>query len=424
MISNIHFINAEIMAEFLIAEHLFAHFLNKRERYPLRLLLTSIGCLAAAYFFPLLDFGIVVTGSIMFLSLFLISGVGIFLCYSENLWSIFFCCVTGYTMQHLASSFDSLLGLAFPSVPDLVMQGITLIIPYAVCYFIFSKDIRRLKKINIDNKQLLLLSTVGLFVYVVLGLVIMTLSLDNPQPEYEMLLHFSKALASVLILCLEFGLLSNKSLEIELSVVSQMLQEREKQYEASRDNIDIINQKCHDLRHQIRTLRKGAAVVDSAALKEIEKAVDIYDAAVKTGNAALDVILTEKSLLCEKNGIVLTCMADGSTIDFMAPGDVYSLFGNALDNAVEAVIRISEAEKRNIGVSVKAKGMMISIHVENCLEGTLTFENGLPQTNKEDKYFHGFGMKSMQTIAEKYGGFLTASTKNGVFNLDIVIPKQ
>ena len=331
---------------------------------------------------------------------------------------------TTYTIQHLASSLHELSGFVFPTVPNLFRQVITLVIPYAVCYFIFSRDIRRLKKISIDNKQLLLLSTVGLFVYVVFGLVTMTLSLDNPQPEYEMLLHFSRALACVLILCLEFGLLSNKSLEIELGVVSQMLQEREKQYEASRDNIDIINQKCHDLRHQIRFLRKGAAVVDSAALKEIEKAVDIYDAAVKTGNAALDVILTEKSLLCEKNGIVLTCMADGGAIDFMAPGDIYSLFGNALENAVEAASQISDPEKRSIGVSVRAKGMMISIHVENCLEGSLRFENGLPQTNKDDKNIHGFGMKSMQTIAEKYGGFLTASTKNGVFNLDIVIPKR
>ncbi len=424
MFSDVHLIMAEIMAEFLVAEHLFAHFLNKRERYPLRLVLTSVGCIAAAYFFPLLDYSIVVTGSITFLSLFLISGVGIFLCYSENLWSIVFCCVTGYTIQHLASSLHELSGFVFPTVPYLFRQVITLVIPYAVCYFIFSRDIRHLKKISIDNKQLLLLSTVGLFVYVVFGLVTMTLSLDNPQPEYEMLLHFSRALACVLILCLEFGLLSNKSLEIELGVVSQMLQEREKQYEASRDNIDIINQKCHDLRHQIRFLRKGAAVVDSAALKEIEKAVDIYDAAVKTGNAALDVILTEKSLLCEKNGIVLTCMADGGAIDFMAPGDIYSLFGNALENAVEAASQISDPEKRSIGVSVRAKGMMISIHVENCLEGTLSFENGLPQTNKDDKNIHGFGMKSMQSIAEKYGGFLTASTKNGVFNLDIVIPKR
>ena len=68
--------------------------------------------------------------------------------------------------------------------------------------------------------------------------------------------------------------------------------------------------------------------------------------------------------------------------------------------------------------------MMVSIHVENCFEGSLSFEDGLPQTSKEDKSYHGFGMKSMQTIAEKYGGFLTASTKSGVFNLDIVIPKK
>ena len=423
MPNNIHVINTIVMAELLIAEHLFAHFLEKKDNYYLRLIMTAVACLAAAYLLPLLPYSIVVAGSLMYFVIFLLSGIGIHLCYAENLWSIFFCCITGYTIQHLASSLNSLFGLVFPGAPALIGYVITLALPYAVCYTVFSRDIRRLKKIIIDNKRLLLLSAVGLFVDIIFDLIVMTMHMENAQQDYEILLHLSTVLACVLLLCVQFGLLSTRSLELELGVVSQMLQEREKQYELSRENIDIINRKCHDLKHQIRSLRKDGAVVDGAALKEIEKAVDIYDTSVKTGNTALDVILTEKSLLCEKNGIVLTCMADGEAIAFMAPGDVYSFFGNAVDNAFEAVSRVSDQEKRSIGLTVRRKGMMISIHVENYFEGQLSFENGLPQTSKEDKYYHGFGMKSMQAVAEKYGGFLTASTKDEVFNLDVIIPQ-
>ncbi len=424
MPADLHVINTIIMAELLTAEHLFAHFLEKRTHYFLRFLITCIICLSAAYFFPLLPFSMVLTGSLMYLTIFLVSGIGIFLCYQEDFWSIFFCCVTGYTIQHLASLLNSVFGVLLPGLPPVIIYFFTLIVPYAICYQIFSRDIRRLKRIMIDNKRLLLLSAVGIFIDAISGLFVMALGIKNPQPQYETLLNLSNVLVCVLLLCVQFGLLSNRNLELELSVVSQMLQEKEKQYQASRDNIDIINQKCHDLKHQIRSLRKDHAVIDGTALKEIENAVNIYDTTVKTGNAALDVILTEKSLLCEKNGITLTCMADGNAIGFMTPGDVYSLFGNAVDNAIEAVSKVSNPEKRSIGLFVREKGMMTSIHIENSFEGTLRFQDGLPQTSKEDRAYHGFGMKSMRTIAEKYGGFLTASTRNGVFNLDIVIPKS
>lgn len=422
---SIHLIKLQIMAELLAAEHMFAWFLAHKEKYPLRLALSAALCLAAAYFFPVPDgaaHSYIGYGSVMFLFIFLVSGISVITCYDEDFWGILFVCVTGYTVQHLASS------LNYPTAALLHSEAagylVSLAATYIISFLVFSKDIRRSGKIHVDNKRMLILSIAALTVDIFAGLVIAEINSEATNNAFRIVSDLLNALACPLILSIQFGLLSNKSLEIELGIVSQMLQEREKQFEASRDNIDIINQKCHDLRHQIRTLRKGAAVVDGAALKEIEKAVAIYDAAVKTGNGALDVILTEKSLLCEKNGIILTCMADGGIIDFMAPGDVYSLFGNALDNAMEAVGRISEPERRSIGLSLRQKGMMVSIHVENCFEGSLSFEDGLPQTSKEDKSYHGFGMKSMQTIAEKYGGFLTASTKSGVFNLDIVIPKK
>lgn len=83
-------------------------------------------------------------------------------------------------------------------------------------------------------------------------------------------------------------------------------------------------------------------------MDEIEKSVSLYDANVKTGNTVLDTILTEKSLLCYKKGIILSCVADGENIAFMEDADVYSLFGNALDNAIEAVLKLEEQRKTQL----------------------------------------------------------------------------
>ena len=136
----------------------------------------------------------------------------------------------------------------------------------------------------------------------------------------------------------------------------------------------------------------------------------------------LDVILAEKSLYCERNGIVLTAIADGAKLRFMGQFDLYSLFENAVSNAIEAVNKAQEVEKRFIRLRVDAPAGMVCIHVENYCPEKPVFVGGLPKTTKHDKNYHGFGVRSMQMIAEKYGGGLSARVEWDIFNLDIAIP--
>ena len=162
--------------------------------------------------------------------------------------------------------------------------------------------------------------------------------------------------------------------------------------------------------------------MDKDALKDIENAIGIYDSVIHTDNEALNVILTEKSMLCEKDEISLTCMIESGNVDFMAPSDIYSLFGNALDNAIEAVCKIESPDYRNISVNVKRKGNFLAFHIENYFKGDLVLDNGIPRTIKSDKNSHGFGMKSMKMIAEKYKGNLAVEIEQNVFHLTIIIP--
>ena len=129
--------------------------------------------------------------------------------------------------------------------------------------------------------------------------------------------------------------------------------------------------------------------------------------------------------MCEKEGITLSCIADGRSLGFMKPVDLYSLFGNAIDNAMEAVRAIGDPERRSISLIVRRIGDMISVHVENYFSGSVAFgEDGMPLTSKEDKHNHGFGTRSMRLIVESYDGTISTNTQGDVFHLNALIPVQ
>ena len=67
---------------------------------------------------------------------------------------------------------------------------------------------------------------------------------------------------------------------------------------------------------------------------------------------------------CRKNNIQITCVADGKILDFIHVIDICTIFGNALDNAIEHVVMIPEKEKRLIHVSVSQKKNFVFIKVE------------------------------------------------------------
>jgi sensor histidine kinase regulating citrate/malate metabolism len=157
-------------------------------------------------------------------------------------------------------------------------------------------------------------------------------------------------------------------------------------------------------------------------LKGMLDASAIADTVFNTGNMALDVVLTEKSRICLKNKISFSVMADGKQLNKLSEIDIYSLIGNSLDNAIEATRRIKDEDARVISFYLRRENGVVSIHVENTFIADTKFVGGIPQTIKDDKRMHGFGVKSMINIAKKYNGNLTLKQENGVFYLDIIIP--
>ncbi len=212
-------------------------------------------------------------------------------------------------------------------------------------------------------------------------------------------------------------------MKFEVDTLQNILEMQYKNYQLSQESIEIVNQKYHDLKHQILLLKAEASSEKSTRyLEEMEKEIKFYEAQNKTGNKVLDAVLTSKSLYCQNKGIGFTCVADGYLLDFMAEMDISALFGNVLDNAIEGAGKIPDPEKRLIHLSVAKQKNFLRIRVENYCEEDIVFKNGIPQTTKKDKRFHGFGMKSIQSTVKKYGGSVTAGLKDHWFELRILIP--
>ena len=133
-------------------------------------------------------------------------------------------------------------------------------------------------------------------------------------------------------------------------------------------------------------------------------------------------MLSEKSLICEARDITMHCVIDGKKLFFMDSIDIYALFGNAIDNAIECVEKFSEKEMRFIDICVAEKQHFLYIRFSNPIERAPEYENDLPKTTKKNKQYHGIGLKSIRHIAEKYGGDISVSTEMNCFNLEVLLP--
>ena len=423
----------EPIVQLLVPILLFAYRLPRRPHAALR----GVGVLLALLFIAVAPLatglvrGLDVLQTFIVFSALLAFFVGaILLVYRVSLWTALFCATAGYTLQNIASGLTILTqmlitGRASAALSEPLASIVSVGVPalvYLLGYIFFARSVALNGLLNVENR--LMLSMFAIVVIVVIGfdLIIKGLTFKGMPFNYLLLLRCVHPLVCVFVLFAEYELLYAKHAEDERVETERLLAERERQYRLSRENIEAINIKCHDIRHQIRHLADGGAAVDRSVLSDIAREINVYDSVVETGNEALDTILTEKSLACSGEGIVLTVMADGSALDFMTPADVYALFGNALDNAIEAVRGVDDEERRTITLSVRRLKRMVAVSVENYYSGVTRFsDDGLPITSKRDRSNHGFGVRSMRAIAERYGGSLHAGVQEGVFYLNVLL---
>lgn len=426
----------------LVAISLFSQGRPKRPHYPIRVACCVAVFLAASFAVDYVGMAIVPNaptdhevawGAIMLVcTIAVVTPLALF-CWDISVWTVIFCVTTGILLQGLAGGIYDLarvtvlvsliISLGGSECIQAIGLALTCIVIYPIAYALLLRPTAHERQVEVDrgDAAIVIAHLVAIMAVSVFDFMLNALPKTAANGWIALGLRVTHIVIGTFILYVECTILREKKLEAEVRGVRLIMDEQARQYEASRANIEAINIKCHDIRHQIRQLSNGSVAVDLGILDEISREVNVYDTNVTTGNTPLDVILSEKGLLCEQRGITLSSVADGDAVASLDSSDVYALFGNLLDNAIEAV-GCEDPECRSIFVVVRKAMGQASIHVENHCSTSVEFANGLPKTTKGDRLNHGFGTRSIRSIVERYGGTLVMRQEDGVFHADIIMP--
>ena len=450
MIGEVAGIYLKIILEFLLELYVFyvlAMFCFRRSHlFALKLAggLVFMAALGFGASFVYYYFGDTSFGRIaIYLVLFAASTGHACLCFAEDKKTVLFGCSVAYAAQNLAYKLFLIFFCACEQLRLFDSWGQNFSIFYRIIYYIFLIAagaaiyflvIRRIMSRLGDSAialRMLAISVVVLLVTVILCSVedvhfaALSSGRENRFDSFDIYAlrqagNVFSVVCCIIVLLLIAKTLVERHLRREVDYLQYAIRQGEKQYEISKDTIDMINIKCHDIKYKVNSLVNRGGDMPTELIDDLNKSISIYDTRVETGNKILDVILTEKSLYCEQNGITFSCMADGQKLSFISDGDLYCLFGNIIDNALEAVNKVPEKERRVINIVVKEKNGTLVVQEENYFEGELDFVDGLPQTTKGDTAYHGFGTRSIRMIVSKYGGVFTARAQDGVFYLNII----
>ncbi len=308
---------------------------------------------------------------------------------------------------------------------------------YAIVYGIFFKfqrsNISPDRNLNITTKELLGVVVTGITAFVMAN--ISFVNSKTPFSATENLLYVRTLVdfGGLLMLMTEMGRRNELALRSESSAINSLLQKQYEQYKLAIDNSEALRKEMHDMKHYVLALKNEDDPEKRAeVLADMEQAIAIQESFMNTGNKVLDVILTTKSLQCQRNGITLNAMVDGTLLSAVHVKDICSLFGNMLDNAIEACQQVHDPERRLITLTVRRRNQFTIVECENYGESSNVklrripvrrrlLRKDLPATTKGDNVKHGFGLKSIAQVAEKYDGALRVSYDDGWFKVKVLL---
>ena len=408
--------------QILMFELLFVWRLEKRRQFWLRFIPLGAAYIALPFVTPFKPFFFALFGwfSPWFLIMIGLSGLLLFCCFRLSGRQVIFYCCVAHTLQHMVHCLSQVAARTLHLNRDLG-QGIQLSLMAlfaAGAYFLLRKRFGGRETVDIKRGHLTVFA-------VATSLVVYFLSYWATSRETATTgLYLFDIIACALLLVILLDMFRFREAEREQLIMMRILRQEREQHELSKATVDVINRKCHDLKHQISALRNMPSEERERSIGELERAILIYDSFAKTGNEDLDIVLAEKTLLCEEKGVKLQCIADGAKLRFMKTEDLYSLLGNALDNAIEAAVQEETPARRVITLRVSAREDIVTIHIENPCRQQPLMVDGLPVTTKRNRDYHGFGVKSMRYVAQKYDGALTVDWEDGMFYLDILFSPE
>lgn len=420
-----------LLRQFLFT-YVFARRLEKRERPQAQRLLAGLLILAAGILFHAFVYRpgtmiavqgtqvtvVLSTIAICTLNIFLIA-VWVRFFYNVKRTEAFYAVILGYLAEHSAYALEMVgaqyLHLSFGmTVPGQILNWVFLFLYAALIDRIFAERIIKDNHYRTQTRETTAFMLVSAFI-------VMYLSAIATQYGYAGIHGVYAFVFCIFALAAQTERQNALSEQQKYEIKEQLLISQNAQFESYKENMELVNRKCHDLKHQVAAIKQmNSEESREKALNEIEDAVMIYDSFIRTGCDMLDTILTQKNHICIENGILFTCIVNGELLTEMDPVDLYTIFGNMLDNAIEATVKVPE-EKRSISLSVTNKMGAVIISEENPYD-SINVSEGQFMTTKKDKINHGYGLRSIEMAVEKYEGSFETRAEDGFFKLTIALP--
>lgn len=197
------------------------------------------------------------------------------------------------------------------------------------------------------------------------------------------------------------------------------LQQQYAYYQDKLKDEERIRSIYHDLKNHLLVMESRQNTEETRQMAEtLRSQIADYEDYVHTGNEFLDIILKDKAAKAREKQIDFSAMVDFHGIDFMEPLDISTIFGNAIDNAIEASENLPEY-KRLITVKAERVRDMLLITIENNTPPGNHLTEG---TTKKDRFVHGFGIPNIKKAVEKYGGQCSFQQEGRTYRLNILIP--
>ena len=179
----------------------------------------------------------------------------------------------------------------------------------------------------------------------------------------------------------------------------------------------------HDYHNHLQVLKAQLALGNQEEAREyldkLERDLDRVDTWVKSGNLMVDAVLNGKLSMAEQKQIPVNCSAGLPESLPVEDVDLCVILGNLLDNALESCEKLP-AEQRFLRVYMAVNRKQLYVSVQNAAKEELDFKERNYITDRRGE--HGFGMKRVQALVEKYEGYLHLANEPGIFAAEVTIP--
>lgn len=179
----------------------------------------------------------------------------------------------------------------------------------------------------------------------------------------------------------------------------------------------------HDIKNQLLTIMQYA---DEGKNNDIKEYVNVLTNNylpnilnyINTNNAAFDAIINSKIAVCNQKNIFMEVNIKKDTNINIPNVEIAVLFGNLLDNAIDAA---KDTNEKRITLDIQKNASYLIIFVSNSIKSSVLKDNKNFETSKPDKELHGIGIKSIKNIVEKHNGMIQFYEEKDEFCSHIMI---